>query len=109
LSTLPSFGGFRSTAAGVVQACKDIDMARVSRRYAPLVYGILQAAVTTAVATAIATSQLTDLGLVFLERWVVAWLLAWLAMLPLVILVSPLIARAVAALTSADGAQPGKR
>jgi hypothetical protein len=35
-------------------------MARLPQQYAPLVYGIVQAAITTAVATAIATLQLTD-------------------------------------------------
>jgi hypothetical protein len=35
-------------------------MARLPQQYAPLVYGIVQAAITTAVATVIATLQLTD-------------------------------------------------
>jgi hypothetical protein len=86
-----------------------VDMTRVPQRYAPLVYGIIQAAVTTAVATAVATHQLTGLGPQFLWNWMAAWLLAWLSMLPLVVLVSPLIARAVSALTTADGAQSLKR
>ena len=57
-------------------------MARLPRQYAPLVYGIIQAAITTAVATAIATHHLTDLSLRFLEEWSFAWSLAFLTMLP---------------------------
>jgi hypothetical protein len=59
----------------------------------------------TAVATGIATGQLTDLGPVFLERWALAWLVAWLSKLPVVILVAPLLERAVRALTAPDPAQ----
>jgi hypothetical protein len=74
-------------------------MARLPQRYAPFVFGIIQAAITTAIATAIATHQLTQFGLLFLERWAVAWLIAWLTMLPVVILFAPLLQRAVIALT----------
>jgi hypothetical protein len=73
---------------------------RFPERYGPLVYGIIQAAVTTAVATAVATYQLTDWGLLFVERWMESWFLAWLTMLPVVILVSPMIHRSVLALTA---------
>ena len=75
-------------------------MPRLPQRYAPLVFGIVQAAVTTAVATAIATLPLTGFGILFFERWALAWCLAWITMLPIVILFAPLIQRAVAALTS---------
>lgn len=71
-------------------------------RYAPFVYGIIQAAITTAVATGIATCQAMDPGLLLLERWATAWLMAFLTMLPVVIFVAPLIQRAVLALTTAD-------
>jgi hypothetical protein len=74
-------------------------MARLPRQYAPLVYGIIQAAITTAVATAIATHHLTDFGMRFVEQWLFAWALAFLTMLPLVAFVSPLIQRCVLALT----------
>jgi hypothetical protein len=40
-------------------------MARLPQQYAPLVYGIIQAAITTAVATAIATHHLTDFSVRF--------------------------------------------
>ena len=74
-------------------------MARIPQKYAPFVFGVIQAAITTAVATAIATHQLTEFGLLFLEQWAIAWLVAWLTMLPVVILLAPLLQRAVIALT----------
>jgi Protein of unknown function (DUF2798) len=78
-------------------------MARLPQKYAPFVFGVIQAAITTAVATAIATHQLTEFGLLFLQRWTFAWLVAWLTMLPVVILFAPLLQRAVAALTGPQG------
>jgi len=48
-------------------------MARLPQQHAPLVYGIIQAAITTAVATAIATHQLTDFHMWFVEEWLFAW------------------------------------
>lgn len=74
------------------------DMKRLPREYAPLVYGVIQAAVTTGVATAIAVFQAVPLGQ-FLPRWLLTWGLAWLTMLPVVVTVAPLIQRAVWALT----------
>jgi hypothetical protein len=74
-------------------------MARLPQRWAPLIYGVIQAAITTGVATAIATLQLTDFKLRFVEEWLFAWGLAFLTMLPVVIFVSPLIQRCVLALT----------
>jgi Protein of unknown function (DUF2798) len=54
------------------------------QQYAPLVYGIVQAAITTAVATAIATLQLTDFNMRFVEEWLLAWGVAFLTMLPVI-------------------------
>ena len=81
-------------------------MARLPPKYAPYVFGVIQAAITTAIATAIATHQLTEFGLLFLEQWIFAWLVAWLTMLPVVILFAPLLQRAVAALTVAPSSSP---
>ena len=81
-------------------------MARLPQKYGPLVFGIIQAAITTAVATAIATRQLTEFGLLVLERWAFAWVIAWLTMLPVVILFAPLLQRAVIALTGSQSAEP---
>ena len=77
-------------------------MARLPQRYAPFIYGIVQAGITTAVATAIATHQLTGFGAQFLARWAYSWSLAWLTMLPVVVGLAPVIQRAVAALTAPD-------
>ena len=76
-------------------------MRRLPRRYGPLVYGVIQAAVTTGVATAIAVLQSVPASL-FLQRWALAWVIAWLTMLPVVVTVSPLIQRAVMSLTCRD-------
>jgi len=84
-------------------------VARIPQQYAPFVYGVIQAAITTAVASAIATHQWTDFGLQFLARWLLAWWLAWLATLPVVLFVAPLIHRAVAALTTPADARDRER
>lgn len=81
-------------------------MARLPHRYAPFVFGIIQAGLTTAVATAIATLQTTAFGLRFLAYWLSAWGLAWLAMLPVVVVAAPLIQRSVGALTDSERGSP---
>ncbi len=76
-------------------------MRRLPRHYAPFVYGVIQAAITSAVATIIATYQMASLDLHFIIYWLQCWTLSVLTMLPVVILVSPLIQRAVFSLTEA--------
>jgi peptidoglycan biosynthesis protein MviN/MurJ (putative lipid II flippase) len=73
-------------------------MARLPQQYASLVYGIIQAAITTAVATAIATHQLSDFGVQFLRDWLFAWATSFLTMLPVVAFAAPLIQRVVSRL-----------
>jgi Protein of unknown function (DUF2798) len=80
-------------------------MARLAQRWAPLIYGVIQAAITTGVATAIATHQLTDFKLRFAGEWLFAWGLAFLTMLPVVTFVSPFIQRCVSALTSSPSGE----
>jgi hypothetical protein len=75
-------------------------MARLPYRYAPFLYSVIQAGLTTAVATAIATYQSTAFGVLFLEQWLSAWGIAWITMLPLVMVAAPLIQRSVLALTN---------
>lgn len=71
---------------------------RLPVEYAPLAYGIIQAAITTGVATVIATWQ--TLGWQgFPMAWLGAWSVAWLTMLPVVAGISPLIQRAVKRMT----------
>jgi hypothetical protein len=67
--------------------------------YAPLVYGIIQAAITTGVATAVATSHTAPVGAAWIANWLVAWAIAWTAMLPIVVFASPLIQRLVQVIT----------
>jgi hypothetical protein len=79
-------------------------MARIPRRYATLLYGILQAGATTAAATGVAAFHMTASGVQLVEQWAITWLLAWLTTLPLVVGISPLIRRMVEMLTSAEDA-----
>jgi hypothetical protein len=75
-------------------------MARLPQQYAPLVYGIVQAAITTAVATVIATLQLTDS---ICDLWRNGYWLGvspFLTVLPVVVFVAPLIQRCVLGLTA---------
>ncbi len=69
------------------------------RRYSPYIYGVIQSALTTGVATGIATYKLTATPMEFVMYWMTGWSLSWLAMLPIVVLVSPIIQSAVGALT----------
>lgn len=74
-------------------------MRRLPQVYSPFAYGVIQAAITTGIATAIATYQATGLTSGFLLSWGSSWGLAWLTMLPIVIAISPMVQRAVAAIT----------
>lgn len=76
----------------------------IPRRFSALMYGVIQAAITSAVATTIATYQASPVGTSMLWYWLRYWSLSWIAMLPIVILVAPLIQRTVLWLTepSAD-------
>ena len=77
-------------------------MVKLQRRYAPFIFGIIQATITTGIATAIATPFHANAVWDFFAQWVSAWALAWAAMLPLVIFLAPLIWRAVNAVTIPD-------
>jgi hypothetical protein len=70
-------------------------MPKLSRSYAPFVYGVIQSGITTALSTAIATFGALGWSVAGIGPWLAAWALAWLMMLPLVIAISPLIQRAV--------------
>ena len=47
-----------------------------------------------------ATGKALGLGIDFFGQWAIAWIIAWITMLPFVILLSPLIQRAVLRLTA---------
>ena len=77
-------------------------MARLPHRFAPLAPGMIQVAITTAVATAVAVLQSSGLGAASPARWATGWFAAWLVMLPVVIVISPLVQRRVAAVTAPE-------
>jgi len=68
---------------------------RLPQRFAPLAYGVIQSAITTAVATMVAAFTGGPAGYAAITYWVSCWTVAWLAMLPIVILVSPLIQKVI--------------
>jgi hypothetical protein len=84
-------------------ACSESDQpVKISRRFAPYLFGCIQVVITTGVATAIATSSALPIGGTFLSAWVAAWGWSLAVMLPFVILIAPVIQRAVLLLTTED-------
>ena len=83
-------------------------MPRLPHRYAPFLFAIAQAAVTTGLATAIATQQSTPLGLMFLTQWLSSWAIAWTVMVPVVLIGAPVITRSIRALTEERGGHRGQ-
>ncbi len=84
-------------------------MYKFPRHYAPFIFGVIQAALTTGIATAIATPLVSGLDWDFVRRWCAAWGLAWLTMLPVVICLAPLIRRAVEAMTVSGHGSDARR
>lgn len=74
-------------------------MPRIPKQYGPFIYGIIQSGITTGVASSIATFGALGLNAHAVAAWGVAWAIAWASMIPIVVAVSPLIQRAVLALT----------
>jgi Protein of unknown function (DUF2798) len=74
-------------------------MTRLPHRYAPFLYRVIQVAITTAVASAVGVYQSGPFGAEVLARWAALWLAAWLLLLPIVIAISPLVQRLVAAVS----------
>ena len=70
-------------------------MIRIPEQRAPMVFGIIQAGLTSLVASGIGVYQLMGLGTGFVQSWLVAWLIAWTTMLPVVIFAAPHIQRMV--------------
>ena len=73
----------------------------VPRRYAHLVYGLLQSALTSAVAAAIATMRAPHPALV---PWLASWLMTWATILPIVVLAAPAIRTLCDVLTREESA-----
>ncbi len=74
-------------------------MPKLPRHFAPFIFGVVQAALTTGIATAIATPLGVGLDWHFVQRWLATWAIAWLTMLPVVIFFALIIRRAVEAMT----------
>eukprot|EP01036_Dinobryon_divergens_P038994 gene38994-51284_t len=70
-------------------------MIRIPEQRAPMVFGIIQAGLTSLVASGIGVYQLMGLGMGFALSWITAWLIAWMTMLPVVIFAAPHIQRMV--------------
>ena len=65
-------------------------MLRIPRRYAHVVFGVLQSGLTSLIAAGIASFPAGG-AMVFLAHWMASWLIAWAAMLPIVLLAAPAI------------------
>jgi len=75
-------------------------MACLPKRFAPLVYGIVQVVLTTAISTAVAVHQWIGFGPGYLSRWLTSWAAALFTMIPVVVLISPVVRRVVSVLTT---------
>jgi hypothetical protein len=77
-------------------------MPRLPKRYSHFLFGIIQSGFTCAVAAGIASGPFMYSG-IFLGHWLKSWLMAWAVMIPFVLVITPLIRRAVDALTAEGG------
>jgi hypothetical protein len=73
-------------------------MMSIPKHHSYFVFGIIQAGFTCAIAAAIASAPFMHDG-IFLSHWLKSWIIAWATMIPFVLLATPLIRRAVDALT----------
>lgn len=73
-------------------------MIRLTPKFGPMAFGIIQSGMTSGVASGIAgLPQLADGN--FVLPWAKAWLLSWLLVAPLVIVAAPFVQRLVQHLT----------
>ena len=73
-------------------------MIRIPEHRAPMVFGIIQAGLTSLIASGIGVHRLEGFAGGFAANWFVAWLTAWATMLPVVVFAAPHIQRLVLAL-----------
>jgi uncharacterized membrane protein YjjB (DUF3815 family) len=73
-------------------------MMSIPKRYSHFIFGLIQSGFTCAIASAIASAPLTYNGN-FISHWLKSWIIAWVTMIPFVLLATPLIRKAVDALT----------
>ena len=70
----------------------------IPRRYSHVVFGVIQAGLTSVIASAVVVLAGPDQG-ASLMRLASSWFLSWAMMLPVVVLAAPFIRRAVEAMT----------
>jgi hypothetical protein len=70
----------------------------IPKRHGLFLFGLIQSGMTCAIAAAIASAPFIYTG-VFLSHWLKSWIIAWATMIPFVLFATPLIRRAVDALT----------
>lgn len=73
----------------------------VPKRLSHFVFSIIQSGLTCLVATAIASRHVIGFD-AFVASWLVSWVSSWLTMLPVVLLVAPLIRKAVDSICAAN-------
>jgi hypothetical protein len=73
-------------------------MISIPKRYSHFLFGLIQSGFTCAIAAAIASGPFMADG-IFIRHWFRSWIIAWAIMIPFVLLLTPLIRRAVEALT----------
>ncbi len=76
-------------------------MLKISRRYAHIVYGVLQSGLTCGAATAVSTFTSAGSEHLFVH-WLQSWFLSWVFMLPVVVLAAPWIRALANALANSD-------
>jgi hypothetical protein len=72
-------------------------MLRIPENRAPMVFGIIQAGLTSLIASGLGVLNAIGLSPALVPAWVVAWLAAWATMLPVVVFAAPHIQRAALA------------
>jgi hypothetical protein len=73
-------------------------MLPIPKRYAYVIFGVVQSGLTCAVAAAIASLSFARSG-AFLSHWIQSWSVAWATMIPVVFFGYPVIRRVADALT----------
>jgi Protein of unknown function (DUF2798) len=74
-------------------------MTSIPKRYSHFIFGLIQSGFTCAIAAGIASTPFVADG-AFVSHWLKSWIVAWATMIPFVLLATPIIRRAVDAITS---------
>ena len=70
------------------------------RKFAPALFGLILSGLMSLLVAGISTWRAVGLGDSFAGVWISAWLTAWLVAFPVVLVVAPLVRRAVSLLVS---------